>query len=83
MTPSLDEAALKHTSVKVKANQPPPCRIIFMTLKSGQMDVQIKNSSVRINQEQLKDISEMMEVLKAENKIGTNGSMLLSQLEKM
>lgn len=82
MNRALDKAALKHTSIKVKARNPPVGKIVFNKIH-GNTEINVVNSSVGYSLAQLQGFGEMIQVLQMEGKLGEAGSIAISQLELM
>lgn len=81
---NLDQAALSHTSTKVREVKPPPARIVFVKMANGTIDISIKNSSVRIAQDELDMIGVMYEDLRKSDKIvPTSTTMILKQFYEL
>lgn len=82
MSPSLDQAAANHTTIKVTSRTPPVGRLMYQT-KNEVFTVDIVNAGVAYSAEQAEEFYEMLMVLKEEGKIGPSGSMPIANLLKM
>ena len=77
-----DNAALNHTSIKVKSRQPPEGKIVF-SKPNGVMQMNIVNSPIGYPPDKRQAFGEMIQVLQAEGKLGDAGSIPIAQLEAM
>lgn len=61
---------------------PPPGRIVF-NVTEGVFNAKVTNSSKAYTNKELLGFGEMIQVLQSEGKVPVNGTILISQLEKM
>jgi len=78
----LDTAAKKHTSCKMTSRNAPEGRIVYREI-NGELNINVTNSPVGFSRARLQEFSEMVQVLRAEGKILTSGSILISQIDAM
>ena len=79
----IDNAALKHGSVKVKSFPTPSGRLIFNKGEDGKMHIKINNSPVGYSDIKREEFGIMIQILQAEGKLPESGHILISQLEAM
>lgn len=83
MNKALDQAAMKHTSVKTSSHPPNPGRVVFHLDEEGHFHVQVTNAGVSYSKEELQAFGEMIMVLKEEGQVGDNGTIPIANLLKM
>jgi len=82
MNLALDQAAMKHTSVKTSSRPPAQGRLTFSRTEEGSLNVNITNSSVSYTNEEMKTFGEMIQVLQEEGQLSKSGSIPIATLMK-
>lgn len=82
MNQALDQAAEKHTTVKVRSNPPAQGRLTYTRIE-GVLNVNITNSSVSYSKDDMQSFGEMIQVLQEEGQLNNSGSIPIANLMKM
>lgn len=78
-----DQAALEHTSIKVKSIKPPIGKVVFSKPEGQGLQINIVNSPIGYPPDVRRGFGEMIQVLQSEGKIGDSGSIPIASLEIM